>query len=80
MESWGKERESQGAHDVYLFFVLVASFYNLCNKALYKTTGLTASKTIHFVFLLKSGGGDSWINPVSRQFSNMALLVRCFLV
>lgn len=24
---------------------------------------------------LKSGGGDGWMNQVSRQFSNMGLLV-----
>jgi hypothetical protein len=24
---------------------------------------------------LKSGGGDSWMNPMNKQFSNMGLLV-----
>ena len=25
---------------------------------------------------LKAGGGDSWMSPINRQFSNMGLLVR----
>lgn len=25
---------------------------------------------------LKAGGGDSWMGPINRQFSNMGLLVR----
>lgn len=29
---------------------------------------------------LKPGGGDSWMSPINRQFSNMGLLVRHLLV
>lgn len=28
-------------------------------------------------YFLQSGQGEGWVNPVTRQFSNMGLMVRC---
>lgn len=64
------------------FLLCLVTFLNADNRLLFLIHvfvflgGVFWAESNVIISFLKSGGGDSWMNPVSRQFSNMGLLVR----
>lgn len=59
-----------------LLCLLVLRNVTNCLSFLFTFSFFGGAESNVIISFLKSGGGDSWMNPVSRQFSNMGLLVR----